>query len=254
MASLKQLLLFSVCFYFFTFSALSFSNDNDFISTQNLQAYGFLIKAISSPIYQEQIPLSNEARKIATDDDLITLAKYLTETAQLMTETGIYDTSDNGISSIFKSMINGVLNPSASFEALSQLFDETFLTDYPEIADKIDAKYNELYIKLKQFSKDATEAGLPYVEPTTFVSNILFNPDYYLSSYPDLKQAFGNNYGQALKHWVHYGIVEGRQGVTSFSTKDYFKLHPELYKKFSGNHIFATVHWLSYGVHNYGAK
>ena len=40
-----------------------------------------------------------------------------------------------------------------------------------------------------------------------------FNPIYYLNKYKDLKQAYGSKCSDAVKHWVRYGVTEGRRGT-----------------------------------------
>lgn len=40
-----------------------------------------------------------------------------------------------------------------------------------------------------------------------------FDPIYYLDKYADLKRQYGNSCSDAVKHWVKYGISEGRKGV-----------------------------------------
>ncbi|MFW5451587.1 MAG: hypothetical protein ACKE9I_08315 [Methylophagaceae bacterium] len=40
-----------------------------------------------------------------------------------------------------------------------------------------------------------------------------FDPIYYLDRYKDLKKVYGSSCSDAIKHWVKYGVAEGRKGV-----------------------------------------
>ena len=42
--------------------------------------------------------------------------------------------------------------------------------------------------------------------------SLVFDADYYLNRYSDLKAAFGSDKNAALNHFMTYGLKEGRQG------------------------------------------
>jgi hypothetical protein len=75
----------------------------------------------------------------------------------------------------------------------------------------------------------------------------VFNADYYLNSYPDLRQAFGTNRVEAEKHWLNRGILEGRQGSTQFSTKCYINRYPDLKAAFGDDYTKALKHFIDRG-------
>lgn len=47
-------------------------------------------------------------------------------------------------------------------------------------------------------------------QPHSWSSWVDFNPAYYRNLYPDLNQAFGNNYWALWSHWIDHGRYEGR--------------------------------------------
>ena len=58
--------------------------------------------------------------------------------------------------------------------------------------------------------------------------------DYYnYRTYnPDLVAQFGNNVDAYLKHFVTYGMSEGRQAINSFNVYTYRSQHPDLEQRF----------------------
>ncbi len=56
----------------------------------------------------------------------------------------------------------------------------------------------------------------------------VFNAEFYLDRYPDLKQAFGNNASLAFSHFIVNGIQEGRQASASFNVQSYKNRYQDL--------------------------
>ena len=80
-------------------------------------------------------------------------------------------------------------------------------------------------------------------------SSSVFDYSFYLETYPDLKEAFGDDEEQAKMHWVNHGIAEGRTGSPSFNVRYYLNRHSDLAKAFGkDNHVAAIEHWLSHGM------
>ena len=63
----------------------------------------------------------------------------------------------------------------------------------------------------------------------------MYDYSYYRSQNADLRAAFGNDANAYLKHFVDYGMAEGRQGRASFNVYTYRDEHPELWEKFGDN-------------------
>jgi hypothetical protein len=75
-----------------------------------------------------------------------------------------------------------------------------------------------------------------------------FSVTDYLARYPDLQQAFGNNYAAALDHWLNNGMREGRQGSPDFSVRSYLARYPDLQNAFGSDNFDAAFdHWFSNG-------
>jgi V8-like Glu-specific endopeptidase len=76
-----------------------------------------------------------------------------------------------------------------------------------------------------------------------------FDVNYYLQKYPDLQQAFGNDYYAAFTHWLNNGIYEGRQGSETFDPIFYLQNYPDLQQAFGNDYYLALSHWIYFGVY-----
>lgn len=56
----------------------------------------------------------------------------------------------------------------------------------------------------------------------------IFNADFYYNRYADLQVVIGNNPDALLKHFIEFGMKEGRVGNAAFDVKAYMKNNPDL--------------------------
>jgi hypothetical protein len=81
----------------------------------------------------------------------------------------------------------------------------------------------------------------------------LFDPAFYLSLYPDLRNAFGSDEEEAKIHWLSMGLpVEGRRGNRSFDVRYYLGRERDVSDAigFVSQHRFTegANHWRSFGI------
>jgi hypothetical protein len=77
---------------------------------------------------------------------------------------------------------------------------------------------------------------------------IVFDGNFYLALYPDLRAAFGSNLAAARNHWLTYGINEGRRASRQFDSVTYVSFYPDLMNAFGSNHAAALNHFLLQGL------
>lgn len=75
----------------------------------------------------------------------------------------------------------------------------------------------------------------------------VFDVDYYLKTYPDIKAAFGANENQAFMHFINSGMAEGRQGKSSFNVISYKNRYKDLRMAFGNNLRSYYLHYISNG-------
>ena len=76
----------------------------------------------------------------------------------------------------------------------------------------------------------------------------VFDPVYYLGHYQDLRNAFGNNYDLAFKHFISNGMKEARIAKESFNVVNYRHRYVDLRNAFGSNWAAYDTHYMSYGI------
>lgn len=76
----------------------------------------------------------------------------------------------------------------------------------------------------------------------------LFDADYYREQYPDLDAAFGDNEEALYKHYLEYGIKEGREGSLVFDVTKYREKYSDLNAAFGDDWDAYANHYLTLGV------
>lgn len=76
----------------------------------------------------------------------------------------------------------------------------------------------------------------------------VYNYNYYISRYADVKTTYKNDSEATLKHFVENGMKEGRQGCAAFNVNYYKNRYPDLRKLFGNNLVKYYMHYISYGL------
>lgn len=75
----------------------------------------------------------------------------------------------------------------------------------------------------------------------------VFDVDYYLKTYPDIKAAFGADENQAFMHFINCGMAEGRQGNMNFDVNSYYNQYADLRSAFGTNWRAYYLHYIQNG-------
>lgn len=79
--------------------------------------------------------------------------------------------------------------------------------------------------------------------------SVIFNADYYYNTYPDLQMVIGKDDAALLKHFVEYGMKEGRVGNAAFNVKAYMKNNPDLVGLLKSNDLTLYFkHYVNFGM------
>ena len=76
----------------------------------------------------------------------------------------------------------------------------------------------------------------------------VYDYNYYINRYSDLKSAFGNDSSAALAHFVRYGMSEGRQAKEDFNVTIYKNRYADLQKAFGDDLKQYYLHYIRNGV------
>ncbi|MBQ2445102.1 MAG: hypothetical protein II272_01545 [Oscillospiraceae bacterium] len=76
---------------------------------------------------------------------------------------------------------------------------------------------------------------------------LVFDPEYYAEKYPELKAAYGTDEAQLYKHFVNYGLEEGRCASPYFDVRFYMNNNGEqLREHCHGDYNVAFAHFVKY--------
>ena len=75
----------------------------------------------------------------------------------------------------------------------------------------------------------------------------VFDFNYYVNKYPDVKKAFGNDYYAVLRHFVVYGMREGRQAKSNFQVQSYKNANQDLRLAFGNDLRKYYEHYIRNG-------
>lgn len=88
----------------------------------------------------------------------------------------------------------------------------------------------------------------PSVEAAqTQLTSLTFDMDYYYNTYPDLQVTFGYDYNSLYRHYLDYGLAEGRSGSAEFNCLVYRNNYPDLQATFGDDYRACCVHYENYG-------
>lgn len=76
----------------------------------------------------------------------------------------------------------------------------------------------------------------------------IFDATYYAEQNPDVVAAVGNDADALYKHYVSYGMKEGRACGVLFDLNIYRKTYPDLEKAFGDDLAAYVNHYLNYGI------
>lgn len=75
----------------------------------------------------------------------------------------------------------------------------------------------------------------------------VYDFNYYISIYPDIRSIYGDDDIGALQHFVNFGMKEGRQGKASFNVTSYAYQYSDLRNAYGNNLPSYYRHYINYG-------
>jgi hypothetical protein len=76
----------------------------------------------------------------------------------------------------------------------------------------------------------------------------VFDYSYYTSKYPDVRVLYGDDPAAALKHFVNFGMPEGRQGSENFNAYAYMNRYADLRNAYGADLKQYYLHFVKYGA------
>lgn len=104
------------------------------------------------------------------------------------------------------------------------------------------------YNRSSDSEETSSEAALSSLSYDGVDYSPVFDAAYYLSTYPDLKKAFGDDQAKAFKHFIRSGMREGRVANDKFNVYAYANRYPDLQKAFGSNLPDYYRHYCRSGI------
>lgn len=76
---------------------------------------------------------------------------------------------------------------------------------------------------------------------------MVFDSNYYASTYPDVVAAYGTNYNTLLTHYINNGMKEGRNASATFNAIAYRELNADIAATYGDNWAAIHEHYAVYG-------
>lgn len=81
-------------------------------------------------------------------------------------------------------------------------------------------------------------SGMSAMAAPAALTNLTFDADYYYNTNADLQVALGYDYNKLYRHYIDFGLAEGRSGSAEFNCLIYRNNYPDLQTTF-GNNLYA---------------
>lgn len=97
------------------------------------------------------------------------------------------------------------------------------------------------------FNFERNKSFIPTISRNVDYSAV-YDHDYYVNKYSDVKKAYGNNKVGAFFHFLQYGMKEGRQASANFNPEIYKNNYADLKRNFGTNNVRYYQHYVSNGA------
>lgn len=132
-------------------------------------------------------------------------------------------------------------------------FDVTsYRKRYPDLRNAFGTNIRLYY--LHYMSTGAAEHRIAtgdFLGGTTVLNSVdysaVYNPDFYQRQNPDIQKTFGTDDVAMLRHFVNYGMAEGRQGNDTFNVSVYKSTNGDLRIAFGSNLKDYYMHYITTG-------
>lgn len=138
---------------------------------------------------------------------------------------------------------------SASFEV------QSYYNKYQDLRRAYGSNWKSYYLHYINCGKKEgrTATGVTTLQnPITTYNGVnysaVYDYNYYLSKYADIKRAYEGDENKVLQHFVNYGMREGRQASASFNVQTYKNRYADLQRAFGNNLKSYYQHYITFGI------
>ena len=132
---------------------------------------------------------------------------------------------------------------------------QVYRSKNPDLNGHFGNNLKKYYIHYKDHGKNENRvsAANKVDKPITVYNGVdyskVYDFNYYINKYPDMKKYYGNNDVAALKHFVYHGMAEGRQAKANFDPKAYRANYADLNGYFGNDYVKYYIHYMNHGIY-----
>lgn len=138
----------------------------------------------------------------------------------------------------------------------SAAFDvKSYKNKYSDLRTAYKNDLKQYYLHYIKFGKkeNRVATGVTKVQnPITKLNGVdysaVYDFNYYISRYSDIKRLFGNDDVGALDHFIKSGMKEGRQAKATFNVEAYKSNYADLNRNFKNDNTKYYLHYMNYGA------
>jgi GH25 family lysozyme M1 (1,4-beta-N-acetylmuramidase)/uncharacterized protein YjdB len=119
-----------------------------------------------------------------------------------------------------------------------------------DLQSAFDTNLKAYYIHYINYGKSENRDAVGEYSLTSYMGmdySDVYSADYYMTQYKDLQNAFGDDYYLYIKHFVEYGMAEGRIASEDFDPVVYAQSYPDLVAAFGDNMKMYYIHYIKNG-------
>ena len=130
----------------------------------------------------------------------------------------------------------------------------TYKNRYPDLRSAYGGNTKSYYLHYISYGKKEGRSGKGASELVGAITtyggvdySAVYNYQYYVGNYPDIKNVYGEDDVAALSHFVNYGMNEGRQGSNEFNVVTYKNRYSDLRNAYGSNTKSYYLHYINSG-------
>lgn len=139
-------------------------------------------------------------------------------------------------------------------QAIGAFNVSSYYYQYADLRRAFGTDLPQYYLHYIRYGKAEGRAGTgctSLVNPTTIYDGVdysaVYDYNYYVTRYADIAQAYLNDEDAVLKHFIDYGMAEGRQANVAFNVLSYRALYVDLQNAFGYDLKSYYLHYINYG-------
>ncbi len=127
----------------------------------------------------------------------------------------------------------------------------TYKANYQDLQGYFGNDYKKYYVHYVNHGKAEGRVSTPLATGKNIFNGVdysaIYDFNYYINKYPDMKQHYANNPTEALRHFINHGMSEGRQGCAGFDVQSYKNEYADLRSHFGNDLKKYYIHYMNHG-------